>query len=125
VTPTQKLKQYVLFKLTEKTVPPAEVDAAYDRLDDDPDMDGWRDVLAEVRPGQHETGLPVPYSRHYESQAVASRMLDGSYVGWTYWYGGGKHGEPDSMPWMEDAYEVEARDEVRTVKVFSRKSQEG
>jgi hypothetical protein len=48
-------------------------------------------------------------------------MLDGSYVGWTYWYGGGKHGEPESVPWMEHAYEVEMREETRVVKVFTKK----
>lgn len=24
---------------------------------------------------------------------------DGTWVGWTYWYGGGKYAEPSAIPW--------------------------
>jgi len=42
------------------------------------------------------------------------------WVGWTYWYGGGKHGEPESVEWMEDAYFVGVKEETRVVLVFSK-----
>ncbi len=45
-------------------------------------------------------------------------MLDGSWVGWTYWYGGGKHGEPGSIPWIEDAYDVTFVEQLVKVKQF-------
>jgi hypothetical protein len=47
-------------------------------------------------------------------------MLDGSWVGWTYWYGGGKHGEPGSIKWVEDAYDVVMTEVQKGVKEFRR-----
>ncbi len=47
-------------------------------------------------------------------------MLDGSWVGWTFWYGGGKHGEPGNVPWMEDAYDLTFTLEAVVVKRFSK-----
>lgn len=64
-----------------------------------------------------ETGLPAPSSRHYESEAVAYQYVDGSWVGWSYWYGGGKHGEPEAIDWMEDAYDVNCTEEEKVVVV--------
>lgn len=39
------------------------------------------------------------------------------------WYGGGKHGEPGAMPWMEEAYDVSCAEEekVVTVRTFAAK----
>ena len=82
--------------------------------------DDHRDAECEVRGSGVPTGLPCDYSRHYESKAVAAEMLDGSWVGWTYWYGGGKHSDPGSVPWMEDAYDVTMREETRVVRVFAK-----
>jgi hypothetical protein len=72
----------------------------------------------------HETGIKCQSSRHYESKAVARQFGD-KWVGWTYWYGGGKHGEPGSVEWMEHAYFVEAKEETQVVLVFSKPDQEG
>ena len=47
-------------------------------------------------------------------------MLDGSWVGWTYFFGGGKHGEPSEMPWMEDAYDVATEVVMEPVRKFRR-----
>ena len=72
---------------------------------------------AEVRGGQCETDIPAPWSRHYESKSVAAKLEDGSWVGWTYWYGGGKHGEPQAVDWIEYAYNLECKEEERLVVV--------
>jgi hypothetical protein len=64
-----------------------------------------------------ETHLSCPSSRHYESDAVAAKAPDGSWVGWTYWYGGGKHGEPEAIDWIEDAYDVICAEEEKLVVV--------
>lgn len=96
---------------------PEAIEAAYFEL---LDTDDWHDVQEELRRGEVETGLSCDSSRHYSSKAVVAQMLDGSWVGWTYWFGGGKHGEPGSMPWMETAYSVIMREETRVVKVFYR-----
>ena len=57
------------------------------------------------------------YSRHYETRSVASEMFDGTWVGWTYYYGGGKHGQPEEMGWIRNSYEVTFIDEVKTITV--------
>lgn len=95
----------------------ANVDAMYNEL-------YAYDIEFEFREGQVETQLECPGSRQYESRSVAAKMLDGSWVGWTYWYGGGKHGDPDSISWMEDAYDLDVKEEEQLVVVqtFTRKS---
>ena len=61
--------------------------------------------------------------QHYESDAVAKNLPDGTWVGWTYYHGGGKHSDPGSIPWMEDAYNVTSHEETRVVRVFSKPGQ--
>jgi len=62
--------------------------------------------------------------RHYESKAVAMKMPDGSWIGWTYWYGGGKHGEPEAIDWMNEAYDVDCHEEEKVVVVQTFKVRE-
>lgn len=95
--------------ITENTV-----DEQYDALVETGNH--W-DILSEFRPGQLETKLPSDYSRHYEAKEVARKLSDNTWVGWTYWYGGGKHGDPDSVPWMEDAYELDVTETEKMVLV--------
>ena len=64
-----------------------------------------------------ETDIPCQWSRQYESKSVAAKMPDGSWVGWTYWYGGGKHGEPEAIDWMDDAYDLACTEEEKVVIV--------
>lgn len=66
---------------------------------------------------QYETDVPCEYSRHYESQSVAYQMDDGTWVGWTYWYGGGKHGEPESIDWIREAYDLDVVEEEKLIVV--------
>lgn len=78
------------------------------------------DASNDIRGGKVETGLPTPYSRHYESEAVAMKIND-QWVGWTYWYGGGKHAEPEAIDWMDEAYflDCEEKQELVTVRKFT------
>lgn len=90
-----------------------EIDDLYDELDG---IDSIIDGRSEIRGSyEAETNLQSPYSRHYESKEVAAKMHDGTWVGWTYWYGGGKHGEPEAMDWIEDAYLLECKEEEMLV----------
>ena len=75
------------------------------------------DLIGELRSGEVETEIPSEYSRHYETKSVATKMSDGSWVGWTYWYGGGKHGNPSEIDWMEYAYDLEVTEKRKTVIV--------
>jgi len=131
LTAPQKLKQWIIAKTFPKLrvlATPEEIDEIWeaDTLGDEDDVqEALRQKMDELRSGEHNTELPADYNRHYESRAVASEMLDGTYVGWTYWYGGGKHGEPEAMEWVEDAYDVEMTQETRVVCVFKRADSDG
>lgn len=60
---------------------------------------------------------PESISCHYECVQVAIKLSCGTSVSWTYWTGGGKHGNPDSIDWMEHAYEVDCKEEEKMVTV--------
>ncbi len=127
MTPSQKLKAMVLLKAFDIAdfIPP-ELTAANLQFEWDAfpeaSADSLQDAHGEIRGGETGTDLPAPGSRHYESKSVAMQMPDGSWVGWTYWYGGGKHGEPESVKWIEDAYALTLTEEekVVTVRTFTK-----
>ncbi len=77
-----------------------------------------QDFTEDFRCSGEETDLvPKNYSRHYESYDVAKMLNDGTWVGWTYWFGGGKHGEPSAVEWLPDSYDVTCAEEQKTVTV--------
>ena len=126
MTPQQKIKWLILsvaarFNKTDAPEYPCEnVDELYDALVENDEH--W-DARNEVRCGGTETKLTCQYSRHYESNAVAMKMPDDSWVGWTYWYGGGKHAEPEGIEWIEDAYNVDCTEEEKVVVVQTFRAQ--
>ena len=123
MTPQQKLKHAILLKAVqfENIADPGAITAEnVDQLYEDNDQD-WelQDAREEVRCGNERTNVadPTPYMRglsDYESQSVAMQ-IDGSWVGWTHWYGGGKHAEPSAIPWMEYAYDLTCEEKQVTV----------
>jgi len=124
MTPEQKLKHLILirhagfgyndFELPEE-IDAGNIDEIYNETDgDDYEL---QDARNEIRSSGTETGLECEYSRHYESEAVAVKYVDGSWVGFTYWYGGGKHGEPEAVDWIEYAYDVACQEEQKLVTV--------
>lgn len=125
MTPELKIKHLILIRHEEfgddpETVKFAkELDAEGIATQWDALAEEWeqQDAANEVREGEAETGLVCPWSRNYESKAVAAQYLDGSWVGWTYWYGGGKHGEPEAIDWIEHAYDLTCTEEEKTVTV--------
>lgn len=127
MTPEQKLKWAVLAKVAgwKKTLVPdypcANVDELYAEL---VALDLHWDGRNELRCGQVETGLPCPSSRSYDGNAVAMQMPDGSWVGWTYWSGGGKYGNPEELDWMDSAYDVDRQSEEKVVVVHTFKLRE-
>jgi hypothetical protein len=122
MTPEQKLKHAILLRAVEmESINPIEIPVTTENVDeifDEGDVD-WelQDARSEMRSGQVETGINCEWSRHYESKAVAAQMPDGSWVGWTYWYGGGKHGEPEAIDWIDSAYALICTEEVKTMTV--------
>ncbi|MNQ73417.1 hypothetical protein D3C85_881460 [compost metagenome] len=90
---------------------------------DNCEEDSVQDAKYEFRGGEVETDIEAPYSRHYESNSVAA-CVNGEWVGWTYWYGGGKHGEPSSIDWIEYAYKLDCKEEQKVVTVRTFKVKE-
>jgi hypothetical protein len=91
------------------------------------EQDGHYDAQSEVRQGDRGTNIPCDYSRHYETKSVAAYCeWDNSWVGWTYYYGGGKHSEPEAIDWIEHAYDVDCVSEEKLVVVhtFSKKGEQ-
>lgn len=126
MTPENKIKKEILLEALKDEYCVKELGQDLD-LDTDEQVaeayynfvetDFASDYEEEFRGGQVTTNIPAPYSRHYESRSVARKMSDGSWIGWTYWYGGGKHGEPGSIYWMGDAYELTCVEEEKLVVV--------
>ena len=110
-------KDGVRLEITEDNV-----DELFDEANEDYKL---QDEISEFRCSGGDTGLAAPYSRHYESTAVGKKLDDGTWVGWTYWYGGGKHGEPEAIDWMDEAYEMDVteKEKVMTVRTFKAKEQ--
>jgi hypothetical protein len=78
------------------------------------------DEVSEFRDSGQSTNLTCKgYSRHYESEQVARKLDDGTYVSWIYWSGGGKHGEPEAVDWMDGAFEVNCVEEQKMVTVYN------
>lgn len=101
----------------------AHIDALFDLHSQDHQL---QDAINEIRYGVEHTNLPdrTPYMRgldNYEKQSVAALMDDGTWVGWTYWYGGGKFAEPSAIPWLEYAYLVtmEEKDVIVKQRTFT------
>lgn len=123
MTPEQAIK-YMILDVTARwdkselssELSGEQVDDLYNDL---VNQDAHWDAKNEVREGQNDTDLPCDDSRHYESKSVAAKAPNGKWVGWTYWYGGGKYGEPDAIPWMEHAYFVDCVEEKKVVTVRS------
>lgn len=122
-TPQQKVKYLILARHASfndadlydySTLDGDSIDEAYSQLVDSGEH--W-DAESEVREGEAETGLKCDWSRNYESKAVAAKLPDGSWVGWTYWYGGGKHAQPETVEWIDDAYDLTCAEEEKVVTV--------
>ncbi|QYC52551.1 hypothetical protein [Salmonella phage SSBI34] len=85
------------------------------------DGDSLWEVQYDFRSSGIVTNLLPEMSRHYESDQVARETPFG-WVSWTYWYGGGKHGNPEEIDWMEYAYYVNmtSKEVVRTEYSFTK-----
>lgn len=76
------------------------------------------DAKNAFRESGEDSGIPSrQHSRYYESDEVARQLNDGTWVGWTYWHGGGKHGEPEAIDWIESAYFPQVKEEIKTLTV--------
>lgn len=126
--PEYKIKYAILADLFSSNDKEISTTLTEEEIEDlwDENYDEVQDIKYEFREGEVETNIPCEYSRHYESKSVAGQCFDGSWVGWTYWYGGGKHGNAEEIDWMEHAYDLECLEEQKmmTVQTFTKKGEE-
>jgi hypothetical protein len=71
-------------------------------------------------PSGINTQSSFSYEKH-DSIEMVRQLSDGTWVGWTYWHGRSGIGDPATVDWMLEAYDVEMHEETRVVKVFARK----
>lgn len=118
MTPIQKVRWLILEKLRKWGMELPEITAGnIDALWGE-HCDELYDAQNEVRCSGEKTGIKArTWDRHYECEEVAAKCPDGTWVGWTYWHGGGKHGEPAEVEWMEYAYDVTLTEEQKMVTV--------
>jgi len=124
MTPEQKIKRHILQEIAkaDESIPviiEENIDELWDIHIEDSDRNC--DFVSEFRESGEDTNLTASWSRHYESKQVARQLDDGTWVAWTYWYGGGKHACPEEVDWIKNAYEVEVRQETKVVNVFAKK----
>lgn len=125
MTAVQKLKREIIIAsgdyrgTTDILATAAEITAVWDQVEEDMERNGTTlfdcDTTQELRSGKVNTGITPPSSRHYESRSVGMQCCDGTWIGWTYWYGGGKHGEPASVEWIGHAYDLDCEEKEVTV----------
>lgn len=129
MTPEQRIKREILLGAIKENddlkwdgeINESNIDEAYDKVLVENDAH-W-DYESEFRCSGEPTELDCEWSRHYEADAVARKLSDGSWVGWNYWHGGGKHGEPEAIDWMCHAYELDVTEEEKLtiVKTFKKR----
>lgn len=76
----------------------------------------FESVLEDIRDSGEETNMPTPAS-NYDGISKAAQLPDDSWVGWTYWYGGGRFDMPEFEPWVEHAYDLTKQTETKTIEV--------
>lgn len=114
LTPEQKIKKEILLKAEYKgpLTTGEEIEAEYNEENSNW---GLQDFISEFREGQTVTDIKSEFSRNYCSKSVASKMSDGSWVGWTFWFGGGKHGCEEEIDWMSYSYDLDVEETEKTV----------
>ena len=132
-TAAQKLRNYVLIRATDfdddlkalvlawsKNPSSESLDVLYEHAEEQ-FPDSLQDARSECRGGDEVTDVPVKADfrilRHYDATSVAAQMPDGSWIGWINFHGGGKHGEPEAIEWMQDAYHLDVKEEEKIVVV--------
>lgn len=122
--PANKIKQLILLSYYEDNkismdlnLHPCDIDEVIEFVWNEIDSKHLQSYIYELREGDFVTDIIPDWSRLYECRSVAAKMHDGSFVGWDYWYGGGKHEDPDSIDWISDAYNLDIKEEEKLVIV--------
>lgn len=124
----------ILFKMTpEQKLIQLIVKLSSERRGEEISLDDWREVekfykekdcweaQSEIRHSGVDTDILCGFSRHYDVESRAVEALDGTWIGYNFYSGGGKFGEPEAIEWIKDAYEVKVVKEEMVVKRFFEK----
>lgn len=124
LTAEQRIKRQILIDADLHAKDGVRIEITADNVDElfegakGDDGYGLQDDICAFRcSGTDTPEIPTPHSRHYEADSVARKLDDGTWVGWIYWHGGGKHGEPGAIDWMGSAYELDVQEEEKLVVV--------
>jgi len=119
MTPEQYIKQEILALTSDWSgeefdynLPAEEIEKLYDELVTK--SEHW-DGRNEIRSGQVETDLECDGGRVFEAKSVAMKTHDGKWVGWTYYYGGGKHADAEGKEWMSESYFLDCNEKEKLV----------
>lgn len=108
MTAQQLIRKAILLKAVDfeniepfnQSLDGAGIDKLYESYNE---YDELNDPKNEIRYGQVEANLnPITWSRSYEID-VRAMKIDDVWVAWDFYYGGGKHGEPESFDWISNA----------------------
>lgn len=76
--------------------------------------DDFQEILYEIRDEGFEVNLSTKtYSRHYEVDCYVLE-IEGKWIAYDYYYGGGKHGEPEEFDWLSTCRYVNCEERVVT-----------
>ena len=116
MTAEQKVKALILLSIRDtgevSPITKDVIDGLFDAYD-------YEFQKEEIRFGVVQTEVPCSSMHGYVSQSVAAQLPDGSWVGWTFWDGGGIHSAPDEIEWMKHAYHLDCTEEQKLVTVRS------
>lgn len=116
-----QLIMFAIFEDHNANNPEHKIEVSLDDLDDLDEkfdlhgLDLLYDTYNEFREGEITTNIEPAHSRHYETNSVARKIGD-KWVGWTYYYGGGKHGEPEAIDWINSAYYLNLDSEIQVIE---------
>ena len=117
MTAEQKLKWLILKAIMPELAYPCDnIDELWSSSEDE--LDELYDAKSYIRSSGIMTGLSCEGDRHYDSEAVAAKLPDGSWVGWTYFSGGGKWGNEEEVEWIETAHDVVCKETFRMCSVL-------
>jgi hypothetical protein len=82
-------------------------------------IDDLYDCINDFR---YEYDFVVKYGtsecRYYEAKYVVKEVEPGVFLGWNYYYGGGKHSAPDEIEWLSNLEFVDVVKEIRPMPVY-------
>lgn len=123
----QKAKHLILLRGKDFELIPSDVEINEENIDEvfNQYSADWelQDAQEDIRCSGSATDLATPYSRHYECDFVARQAVDGSWIGWPYWYGGGKYSEPESIDWLSDVVDLDCTEKevTKIERTFAKK----